>query len=918
MRYLNLILITAFCIFSQNSIAQVKPVVFNFTLENQNLNQLAEKIEATSSYRFFYNPTIADSLKFNATISDKTLPEILTSLFANQKYKYAIDQKGNVFITLNFPIQTTLAESTKNMMLEKATQVISPEINAQSKSEVIKALSENRLYEIGIKADKIGSGNAILSGYVNNSFSGVPLSGVNIMIENSDLKTSSDQYGYFSLKLPKGRYTLKISAMGMRTEQRQIVLFSDGAMNINIAEEAYSLKEVEISADKVNNINTVKMGAEKITISKIKQIPTAFGETDVLRAVLTLPGVKSAGEASTGFNVRGGSTDQNLILFNDQTIYNPSHLFGFFSAFNADAVRDVELYKSSIPVKYGGRISSVLDISAKDGNKNKFSGAGGIGLLTSRLTFEGPIGTKTSYLVGGRSTYSNWLFKVLPKTAYSNSKASFYDVNLNLNHAFNEKSTLYATAYLSNDQFKLNSDTVYGYKNKNINLKWKYLFNSRLIGVFSTGYDAYDYEIEDEANESNAYRLNFAVNQFNVKGDFNYKFDKHTLNFGLSSILYKLKPGTLRPIGTSKVKEDIVAPEQALETAIYLGDKFDISSKFSIDAGIRYSIYNYLGPNTISNYIEGESLSGLNENGITSYAAGKVINTYHAPEIRVSARYALSASSSIKMAYNTLQQYIHMLSNTTAISPTDIWKLSDPYIKPQEGSQVSLGFYNNFRSNSIETSVEVYYKNIKNFLDYKSGAQLILNHNLERDVIGTKGKAYGAELMIKKVTGMLNGWIGYTYSRSMQKTEQALATEQINRGEYYPSNFDRPHDLTFVANYKFSHRFSVSANFTYSTGRPITLPIAKYIYGGSERVLYSDRNQYRIPDFYRGDISFNIEGNHKVKKLAHSSWTVGVYNVAGRQNAYSVFYNSEGGKIKGYQMSIFGQPIPFVNYNFKF
>lgn len=917
MKYLYLFV--SFFVLNIHLKAQTNGIKLSVSIENQNLDGFAKKIEAISDYRFFYNPTISDSLSITIEVSNKSLNEILDVVLTNKKYKYAIDDQKHVFITENYAIETKFSE------LANAGIIDQNELQAQRekqnvKTQTVKASSSTRLYEIGIKSDKIGSGNAILTGYVNNSFTGVPLSNVNIIVENTPFKTATDQYGYYVLKLPKGRHILKFSAVGVSTEQRQVVLFSDGAMDVSIKDEAYSLKEVKISGEKINNINSVKMGVEKISIATIKQIPTAFGETDILRVVLTLPGVKSAGEASTGFNVRGGSTDQNLILFNDQTVYNPSHLFGFFSAFNADAVKDVELYKNSIPVKFGGRISSVLDIAAKEGNKNKLSGAGGIGLLTSRLSFEGPLGENTSFLVGGRTTYSNWLFDVLPKTDYSNSKASFYDVNLNLNHKFNNKNTLYLTGYLSNDKFKLNSDTLYGYHNRNINLKWKHIFSNKLNVTFSSGYDGYGYNIESEANPVNAYKLDFGINQYNLKGDFSYKLGlKHNLNFGFASIYYKLNPGAYLPIGESKVSEDVVRPEQALETAIYLGDRFEVSDKFSVDAGLRFVVYNYLGPNSISNYVPDMPITELTEIDQTVYSKGKIINTYSAPEIRIAARYSLSASSSIKASYNTLRQYIHMLSNTTAISPTDIWKLSDPYIKPQSGNQVSLGFYNNFRSNSVETSVEFYYKNIKNFLDYKSGAKLILNHNLERDVINTIGKAYGAEFMIKKLTGKLNGWIGYTYSRSLQRTEDALTPgELINRGEEYASNFDRPHDMTIVANYKFSHRFSISANFTYSTGRPITLPIAKYTYGGSERVLYSDRNQYRIPDFYRGDLALNIEGNHKIKKLAHSSWTVGVYNIAGRQNAYSVFYNSENGRIRGYQMSIFGQPIPFINYNFKF
>jgi len=919
MKFLYLYIIAFFLISTHSSKAQNAAQRIDIKVNNLNLEDFAKKIELASSYKLFFDPKISDSLTITMEASNKTISEILDIALNNSKFKYAIDHYRNVFITENYAIQVQLSS------LQNANTISQKEIDMEKsrqgfQSRAVKASSASKLYEIGIKSDKVGAGNAILTGYVTNSFSGVPLANVNIVVENASIKTATDQYGYYSLTLPKGRYTMRFSAVGVSTEQRQIVLFSDGAMDVSIKDEAYSLKEVKISGEKVNNISAVTMGVEKISIATIKRIPTAFGETDVLRAVLTLPGVKSAGEASTGFNVRGGSTDQNLILFGDQTIYNPSHLFGFFSAFNADAVKDVELYKNSIPVRFGGRISSVLDISAKEGNKNKFSGAGGIGLLTSRLSFEGPIGEKTSFLVGGRTTYSNWLFDVLPKTEYSNSRASFYDVNLNLNHKFNDKNTLYLTGYLSKDKFKLNSDTLYGYNNRNINLKWKHIFNNKVVGTFGAGYDSYGYEIESEANPVNAYNLTFGIKQYTVKGDITYKLgQKHNLNMGVSSIFYKLNSGKYLPLGESKVSEDIVRPEQALESAVYVGDRFDVSSEFSIDAGLRFVVYSYLGPNVISNYVAGAPISETSQIDETTYGSGKIINTYSAPEIRLSARYSFSKNSSVKASYNSLRQYIHMLSNTTAISPTDIWKLSDPYIKPQRGNQVSLGFYNNLRSNSIETSIEFYYKGIKDFLDYKSGATLILNHNLERDVIGTTGKAYGAEFMIKKLTGKLNGWIGYTYSRSLLRTEPSSnSSELINRGEEYASNFDRPHDVTVVANYRFSHRVSISANFTYSTGRPITLPIAKYNYGGSERVLYSDRNQYRIPDFYRADLAFNIEGNHKIKKLAHSSWTVGVYNIAGRQNAYSVFYNSEAGRIRGYQMSIFGQPIPFINYNFKF
>jgi outer membrane receptor protein involved in Fe transport len=410
------------------------------------------------------------------------------------------------------------------------------------------------------------------------------------------------------------------------------------------------------------------------------------------------------------------------------------------------------------------------------------------------------------------------------------------------------------------------------------------------------------------------------VTQYNFKGDFTYNLNtKHTIGFGISSIYYKLHPGDLSPDGSqSLVVPDNIPAEQALESAVYLGDHYSVSNKLSIEAGLRYSLYNYLGPQNIYTYAPGQPLETTSVIDSTYYGPGKVITTYQYPEYRISARYILTDMSSVKISYNTLHQYIHLLSNTTAISPTDIWKLSGPHISPQSGQQFSLGFYHDFKSHTIETSLEVYYKTLDHYLDYKSGASLVLNHHIETDVITTRGKAYGAELMIKKTAGKLNGWISYTYSRTLLQQDDPNAGQEINEGQYYPANYDRPNVLNFVGNYQINHRFSVSLDVNYSTGRPITLPTAIYDLGGGERVYYSDRNAYRIPDYFRMDISLNIEGNHRIKKFKHSSWSIGVYNVTGRNNPYSIYFTQENGVIKGYKLSIFGSPIPSITYNFKF
>ncbi len=618
--------------------------------------------------------------------------------------------------------------------------------------------------------------------------------------------------------------------------------------------------------------------------------------------------------------MRGGSADQNLILFNDATIFNPSHFFGLFSAFNPEVIKDVELYKSSVPARFGGRLSSVLNINSREGNKKNITGLAGIGLLTSRLEIEGPlIKDKSSFILGGRTTYANWLLNLLPDQ-YKNSKASFYDINLNIAHEINKKNTIYLTGYVSRDRFNLNSDTLYGYGNLNISLKWKHVFNNKLNSTVTGGYDRYNYKITSEKLPLSAYKLGFDINQSYFKAHFNYYLSsKHTVEFGLNSIYYLLHPGSYLPVGDkSLVLPDEVDAEQGLESALYVSDRFTISPSLSLDAGIRFSLFSSIGPQNINIYPPGLPRTEGNIQGTTAYSKGKFIKTYGGPEFRASLRYALSESFSVKAGYNTLRQYIHSLSNTAAMAPTDIWKLSDPNIKPQFGDQFSVGLYKNFKSNTIETSVEVYYKRMTDYLDYKSGAVLVLNHHIETDVLGSKGKAYGVEVLIKKLSGKLNGWISYTWSRVFLKADDPVAGEIINNGKYYPANYDRPHDVTVISNYRFSHRFSISLNATYSTGRPITLPIGVFTFGGSTRTLYADRNAYRIPDYFRTDFSMNLEGNHKIHQKTHNSWSIGVYNLTARKNPYSVYYVSENGIINGYKLSIFGSAIPYINFNIRF
>lgn len=916
---------TCYCLLANHSVLAQEagmPVVSG-EFKNITAEQFLLQLEKQTDFHFYYDTSQLNSVIVNISVNKQPLLQVLKLALIHTGIGFAKDAQNNIFISKGQVVQTDLPEGffVKGRTNKYDTSQESNIVDFTFEGNTIQnATQQNKLYPIGDQNASNTPAHNIITGFIADKTTGEPVIGASVHIENTGIYVITDQFGYYTLSVPKGRQALSVQSIGMRDTKREIMVYGDGKFNIEMQTQIISLKNVIVSSEKASNIRNLQMGLQRIDIKTIKQVPVVFGEADVLRVVLTLPGVKSVGEASTGLNVRGGSTDQNLILFNDATIYNPSHFFGLFSAFNPEVIKDVELYKSSIPAKYGGRLSSVLEINSRDGNKKDISGSAGIGLLTSRLTLEGPlIKDKSSFIIGARTTYADWLLNLLPEQ-YKHSKAGFYDLNVNITHEINKKNSLFLTAYMSKDKFNLNSDTTYNYGNNNISLKWKHIFTNNLYALFIAGYDNYQYNISSQSNPVNAYSLGFDINQKNFKALFNYFVNsKHTIEFGLNNILYKLHPGTYKPLGKeSLVAEDRIQAEQGLESALFVSDKYTITPALSLEAGVRYSMFNVLGPDSFNVYPAGVPKTVDNITGTNIYSKNKFIKTYQGPEIRLSARYAFTGDFSVKAGYNTQRQYIHLLSNTSAMAPTDIWKLSDPNIKPQYGSQVSIGLYKNLKSNTIETSVEVYYKKINDFLDYKSGAVLILNPHIETDVLSTKGKAYGVEVLIKKLTGKLNGWLSYTWSRTLLKANDSTQGEIINNGKYYPANYDQPNDITFISNYRFSHRFSISLNATYSTGRPITLPIGRFFYDNSERTLYADRNAYRIPDYFRTDFSMNLDGNHKIHQKAHNSWTVGVYNLTGRKNPYSVYFVSENGIVNGYKLSIFGSPIPFINFNVKF
>ena len=682
------------------------------------------------------------------------------------------------------------------------------------------------------------------------------------------------------------------------------------------------LAEIVVVGGRQSAVKNPMMGSEKFKPQLLKNIPSALGESDIMKVVLTLPGVTTVGEASSGYNVRGGATDQNLILFNGGTVYNPSHLFGLFTSFNSDAVEDVELFKSSIPVEYGGRISSVLKVTSKEANMQKLTGSASIGVLTSKANIEIPIvKDHVSLMLNGRTTYSDWMLKLLPEdSGYKNGNANFYDLGGVLTWKLNSLHRIKLYGYWSKDKFSFSSDNSYGYQNRNFSAEWRAILNEKMTATLSAGLDHYDYYNEDRSVLSMAARLSFGIDQLWGKLHIRQHLsEKQTLSYGLSIQHYNVQAGKYEPLGeASRIMTDQLEREKALESAAYIDYERSLTEKWSVSAGLRYSMFNALGPRDVNYYLDDELPA--EETMLETRSETGIIKTYHAPEIRLSARYAIKENLSLKAGFNTMHQFIHKVSNTSIMSPTDIWKLSDLNIKPQNGWQAAAGIYYETADKDYEFSTEVYYKHIGDYLNYRNSAVLLMNHHLETDVISTKGKAYGIELQVKKPFGKLNGWVSYTFSRSLLRQDDKRVAMPLNDGDWYPSEYDRPHEVKAVLNLKFTERYSLSSNFNYATGRPTTVPAGKYYDSHNRKYMpfYTDRNTYRIPDYMRLDLAFNIEPTHRLTSFLHTSFSIGVYNALARKNAYNVYYVTEGQEVKGYKLSVFGTAIPYVSLNIRF
>jgi hypothetical protein len=883
----------------------------SWTSEDLNFEEFVLKAEKNYEVRFFFKDEWIRSTVISITNGSYTLPELLDKVLKGSSLYYYIDDRNNVIITSNFAIRGPGKQK------DEATSFVPPSDNSNSQDD--SKSSGNLFYDIGNPAEKNKPGDVAVSGYITDGDSKLPVSGVTVFILQKSAGTISNEYGYYTITLPRGSHLMQFSFIGMKEKQININLYSAGELNVEMNSMLIPIKETVISAEKNLMFQRFEVGMEKINVSSFRLLPSPLGEADIFKNVLLIPGVQSVGEGSAGFNVRGGSADQNLILLYGAPIYNASHLFGFFSAVNSEIIKDVTLYKGGIPARYGGRISSVMDIGSKEGNRKEFAGKAGISPVTTQLMVEGPIiKDKLTYILAGRTTYSNWMMHLFDNPSLQNSSASFYDLNGKVALDINKNNKVDFSFYNSHDSFKFNSDTVYAYNNNIYAIRWKHFFSSRFFSQITVNNSSYKYDISSVDNSLEAFVLSHRINSTGLKADFNWYRGRHELNFGLDMNRYSVLPGSKMPSGDSSLVIPVtIEDEHAFESGLFVEDKFVVTEYFSINAGFRLSSYFISGPKDVLIYEPGYSKSPSTVTDTLSYGSNEIYKAYSGPELRLSLNFKLSGKSSLKVNYNRTRQYLHLLSNSTSISPTDTWKLSDYYLKPQIGDQYAAGFYQNLFK-GIEASAEIYYKEIKDIVDYKGGTKLVMNSTIEKELVDVEGKSYGIELMVKKQEGRLNWSVGYTYSRALLRSIGENSEDLINSGEWFPANYDKPNDLTITFNYLYSRRMSFAANYIWNTGRPITYPVATYSVRNLMLIHYSDRNKYRLPDYARLDLSMRYNGNLRSKRIAHPSWTFSVYNILGRENVYSVYFRKEGNVINGYKLSVFAKAIPSITYSFDF
>jgi hypothetical protein len=910
--------------FLYQGFGQVNDLLVSGNFQDIPFSEFVSAVEQQTGAHFYFFDRWVAGVKITASGSDLSLNRILSGALLPVGIYHYIDEFGNVFLTYenklipSLPDQWGTAGRDSPDLKESGSEKMTG-----AEQRYIEGHSSGMLETLVVGNDQPGSGQkeVFVYGKIVDTESGEPLIGATIYVESLKKGAATDVDGRFTIPLAPGKYRVSFNCMGMEPRENILQVNSGGSIVIQMERGLIPINEVVVRANKFDNVRGSQMGFERLNYKTTKEVPVVMGERDLLKVALMLPGVQTVGEGSSGFNVRGGSADQNMIYVNKVPVYNSSHLFGFFTSFSPDIVKDFSLYKSNLPANFGGRLSSIFDISTRQGNTNRFSARGGVSPITGHVAVEGPIiKDKSAFVLSARSTYSDWILNRLDDPVLRNSDASFYDLAATVTIEPDEKNLVKAFGYYSSDAFTLGTTNQYAYSNAGGSLHLKHRFGSRVSGDFALVFGQYAFSTVNTELETSAYSHHYRIDHYELRADHTWlTTGRHKATFGIHGIYYNLHRGLVEPYGENSLWFPVdLGVERGTEMAGYLADEITLSQRLTLYIGLRYSAFMNLGPSSAWIYNEGAGRTPGNIKDTLNFSAGQIVESYPGPEPRMSVNYLLGQNSSMKVSYNRIRQYIFMLSNTFAISPTDQWKLCDYHLQPPRVDQYSMGFYKDLPEVGVNASLEIYYKKLAHVVDYKDGASFINSPDTETQVVQGDQEAYGLELMIRKNAGKLNGWLAYSYSRSMMLFNSPVPGEAINGGHRYPSNYDRPHNLGLVSNYKVSRRLSFSATLEYITGRPITYPISIYYQNGVEYLDFSDRNKYRIPDYFRMDLSVNIEGNLKKTKLAHSFWMLSVYNLTGRKNAYSVYFKNESGNINGYKLSIFGRPVITLSWNFKF
>ena len=765
-----------------------------------------------------------------------------------------------------------------------------------------------------------GQKKVSVSGYIRDASNGEALIQATLQVPQLGIGTYTNTYGFYSLTLSPGTYTLQVSYLGFESQLISLPLDSTLSLDLELSPKTLSTGTVVIQAESADqNVSQVQMSSHKLGIQEIERMPQLLGEVDIIRSIQLLPGVGTVGEGASGFNVRGGNVDQNLILLDEAPVYNSSHLLGFFSVFNADAVKDVNLFKGGIPPRYGGRLSSVLDIRQKEGNSQKLSGKGGIGLISSRFLLEGPLGSeKASFMLAGRRSYMDLFLKLSGDEEIRNNVLYFYDLNTKINYKIGPKDQVFVSGYLGNDAFRFKDEFKMRWGNATATVRWNHLFSEKVFSNFTLNYSDYEYElgVPDAPDNNDPFSWTSQILNYHFKSDLGwYLSPDFTLNYGASLLYYGFHPGMVDFLGDTTNFDDFDIPrEYALEGGLYVSAEQNIGKQLSLQYGLRYSHFKNIGKGEVFLY---DGSIPESRNGIVDtigYDRFETIKTFEGWEPRLAVRWTVNAHTSLKGSYSRNRQYIHLVSNTTAATPLDVWKPSGPYVNPATVDQFALGVFRNFQDHRYESSLEVYYKSFTDLLDFKDGAELLFNETLETELLRGDGRAYGVEFLLKKKKGKTTGWLAYTLSRTERKVPG------INEDAYFPSNYDKLHDLSMALSHQLNNRWELSGNFAFMSGRAVTYPNARYEYEGIFPPNFAKRNGARTPAYHRLDLAANWTLSPAAKSF-RQFLSFGIYNAYGRRNPYSIFFrqNEENPQQnEAVQLSIFAAPIPYITWNFEF